>query len=263
MTELGGMRALVTGASSGIGAAIARDLARRGASLVVTARRQDALAEVAAACNGAQVVVADLGAPDGAERVWAEATATGKIDILINNAGFGYLRVFADSPWARDREMLQLNITSLVELTRRFLDAKPARGFILNIASIGAYTSLPNMALYAATKAFVRNFTEALHDELAGSEVSATSVCPGGVHTAFHAVAGAGNYGAIARASMKSADYVASYSVRAMLARKRNVIPGFLNQLSCWGLGLIPRSLGSWIGRRIMGRPKQLEAKTS
>ena len=259
MTDLAGLRALVTGASSGIGAAIARELAGRGVDLVLTARRKDALDRVAASCPGVRidVVAADLGKPGGGSAVWAAATAAGPVDILVNNAGFGYLSPFADAAWERDAEMIQLNMTSLVELTRRFLEAgRERRGYVLNIASIGAYQAVPNMALYAATKAFVRDFTEALHDELAGSPRSATCVCPGGTHTDFHAVAGAGNYGWLARSSMKSAEAVAAFSVRAMVRRRRIAIPGIMNKLSCWGVRLIPRRLASWIARRIMGRPR-------
>jgi short-subunit dehydrogenase len=271
------MRALVTGASSGIGAAIARDLAARGAKVVLTARRERELAEVAKSCPGAEIVVADLSQAGGVDAVWAAATAAGPVQVLVNNAGFGYLRTFAESQWTRDAELLQLNIASLVALTRHFLDqhsappsggaarsgkagpidTKPTRGFILNIASIGAYQAVPNMSLYSASKAFVRDFTEGLHDELAGGAVSATCVCPGGTHTEFHAVAGAGNYGWLARSSMKSADEVARYAVRAMLARRRIAIPGLMNKLSCWGVRLIPRWLASWIAKRIMGRPKK------
>jgi short-subunit dehydrogenase len=259
MSELAGLRALVTGASSGIGAAIARALAARGVDLVLTARRRDALDEVAAACKGVRVdiVAADLGTPRGGSAVWTAATAGGAVDIVVNNAGFGYLSRFDAAAWERDVEMIQLNMTSLVELCRRFVDAQRGRrGYIVNISSIGAYQAVPNMALYAATKAFVRNFTEALHDELRGTPLSATCVCPGGTHTAFHEIAGAGNYGYLARSSMKSADEVAAFSVRAMIRRRRIAIPGVLNTLSCWGVRLVPRRFASWIARRIMGRPR-------
>jgi hypothetical protein len=259
MSDLAGMRALVTGASSGIGAAIARELAARRVDLVLTARRQDALAEVAAACHDVKVdvVTADLGKPGAAAKLWDAAAASRPIDIVVNNAGFGYLSPFAQARWERDAEMIQLNMTSLVELARRFVDANRARrGYLLNIASIGAYQAVPNMALYGATKAFVRDFTEALHDELAGSELSATCVCPGGTRTAFHEVAGAGNYGWLAKRSMKNADEVAAYAVRAMIRRKRIAIPGLMNKLSCWGVRLVPRRFASWLARRLMGRPR-------
>lgn len=265
MAELSGLRALVTGGSSGIGAAIARELAARGADLVLTARRKAALGEVAASCAGVRVdlVVADLGVADGAEAVWAAAIAGGPIDIVINNAGFGAFRAFALTEPERDAEMCQLNMVSLVELTKRFLAQERPRGYVVNIASIGAYQSVPNMALYAASKAFVRDFTEALHDELRGSAISATCICPGGTRTAFHAAAGAGDYSWLANASMMSAEAVASIAVDAMLAKKRNVIPGLINKLSCFGVRFVPRWLASWFSARVLGKPKlALPART-
>lgn len=250
--DLAGLRALVTGASSGIGAAIARELHTRGATLVLTARRRDKLDALATELGGAEVVVGDLGRPGGAAAVWA---AAGKIDVLINNAGFGYFRPFAEIDWARDAELVQLNMTSLVELTKLAV-AQRAR-YIVNIASIGAYQSVPNMALYAASKAFVRNFSEGLHDELRGSNgPRVTCICPGGTKTEFHAMAGAGNYSWIANASMMTAEEVARVSVRAMLAGKRTVIPGLMNKLSCWGVRLVPRALASWLARRVLGKPR-------
>jgi hypothetical protein len=257
MSELAGLRALVTGGSSGIGAAIARELAARGADLVLTARRRAQLDEVAAGCTGVKVdtIAADLGKDGGADAVWTAATAGGPVDILVNNAGFGAFRPFAATEWARDAEMIELNIHALVELSKRFV-AADRPGYVLNIASIGAYQSIPNMALYAASKAFVRNFTEGLHDELRGGPMSATCVCPGGTKTAFHAAAGAGDYGWLANVSMMSAEAVARVAVHAMLAKKRTVIPGFLNKISCWGVRLVPRRFASWMSRRVLGTPR-------
>src|SRR4051812_35164470 len=120
MSELSGKRALVTGASSGIGAAIARRLAGHDVDLLLTGRNRDALEAVAESCRervvNCDVMVADLGAPGGAAALWTWARKTGPIDILVNNAGFGYFRPFHAADWARDAELLQLNITSLVEL---------------------------------------------------------------------------------------------------------------------------------------------------
>ncbi len=264
MTELKGKRALVTGASSGIGAAIVRELAALGVDLVLTARRKDALDAIAAECSGVRVdvVTADLGRPAAAAEVWRTASAGGPIDILINNAGFGYFRTFSDVEYARDAELVQLNITSLVELSKLFVQARkadPGRAYLVNIASIGAYQSVPNMAVYTASKAFVRNFTEALHDELRGTAISATCISPGGTHTAFHAAAGAGNYGWLANLSMLSAEAVAAISVRAMRRGKRSVITGFLNKLSCWAVRLVPRSLASLLATRLLGKPRASE----
>ena len=269
MIDLTGKRALVTGASSGIGAAIARQLAAAGADLVITARRKPELEALAAELASVRVdlVAADLGTPSAASVVWDAAATGGPIDIVVNNAGFGYFRRFDAVEWARDSEMIQLNITSLVELSRRLVDAHrggTARAYVLNIASIGAYQAVPEMALYAASKAFVRNFTEALHDELRGTATSATCVCPGGTRTAFHAAAGAGDYGWIANASMMSAEAVARIALAAMLRGKRNVIPGVVNKLSCFGVRLVPRRFASWMAGRVLGKPRlALPGRTS
>ncbi len=267
MAELTGKRALVTGASSGIGAAIARELAARGANLVLTARRRDQLEAVAVACRThgvtVDVITADLGRPAAAGTLWDAAAAGGPIKVCINNAGFGYFRPFGEVERAREAELVQLNITSLVELSRRFVEAHKApsseprdRAYLLNIASIGAYQSVPNMALYAASKAFVRNFTEALHDELRHTTASATCVCPGGTETEFHAQAGAGNYGWIANASMMSAEHCAKLAVRAMLKGKRTYVPGVINKLSCFGVRFVPRRFASWMAQRVLGKPR-------
>jgi short-subunit dehydrogenase len=259
---LSGKRALVTGASSGIGAELAKLLAADGVNLVLAARRKDALERIAAACSGVRVdvITADLGQPGAATTLWNAANANGPVDILINNAGFGYFRAFVDADWQRDAELLQLNITSLVELSRRFVEAraqKSERSYLVNIASIAAYQSTPNFAVYTSSKAFVRNFTEALHDEFASTPLSVTCICPGGTHTEFHAAAGAGDYGWLATKSMLTAERVARISLDAMKRGKRNVIPGFMNKLSCFGVRFVPRSFASWMSRRVLGKPRQ------
>jgi short-subunit dehydrogenase len=266
---LRGKRALVTGASSGIGKELAKLLAGEGCDLVLTARRKDALEQVAADCRAAGVrvdtVTGDLGKADAARTVWA---AAGAVDILINNAGFGYFRSFLDADWQRDAELLQLNITSLVELSRLFLESrngKSERAYLVNIASIAAYQSTPNFAVYTSSKAFVRNFTEALHDEFAGSPISVTCISPGGTHTEFHSSAGAGNYGWLATKSMLTAEEVARITLSAMKKGKRNVIPGVMNKISCFGVRFVPRWFASWMSRRVLGKPRAgaLPSRTS
>jgi len=269
MSELTGKRALVTGASSGIGAAIAHELAAHGVDLVLTGRRRDALDAVAAACTAqgvrADTITTDLGLPGAATALWNIARTAAPVDILINNAGFGYFRPFAAVEWQRDAEMLQLNITSLVELSRRFVDDRSddrggtgvqGRAYLVNIASIGAYQSVPLMAVYAASKAFVRNFTEALHDELRGSPISATCVCPGGTKTSFHAAAGAGDYSWLANVTMMSAESVAKIAVGAMRKGTRTVVPGLPNKLACWSVRMVSRRIASWLATRVLGKPK-------
>lgn len=264
-----GKRALVTGASSGIGAAIAEELATLGVDLVLTARRADALEKVAARCKGVKVeiVTADLGKPDAAHALWAAATASGPIDILVNNAGFGYFRRFDKVDWARDAELVQLNMTSLVALARQFVDTRKAStgpSHMLNIASTGAYQAVPNMALYAASKAFVRNFSEGLHDEHRDTPLSVTCVCPGGTETAFHATSGGGDYSWIANISTKSPGFVAHAAVRAMLRRDRTVVPGIFNKLTCFAVRLLSRRLASRVATHVLGKPRlALPARTA
>jgi short-subunit dehydrogenase len=258
----------VTGASSGIGAAIARELAALGVDLVLTARRRDALEAVAATCQGVKVeiVTADLGKPDAARALWATATAAGPIDILINNAGFGYFRRFDEVDWARDAELIQLNMTSLVALAWCYVDAHKAStrpAHMLNISSTGAYQSVPNMALYAASKAFVRNFSEGLHDEHRCTPLSVTCVCPGGTDTGFHAASGGGDYSWIANASTMSPEYVAQAAVRAMLQGQRTVVPGLFNQLSTFGVRFLTRRFASKVATQVLGRPRLALPKRS
>jgi len=238
---------------------------------VLAARRRARLDEVASSCAAlgvaTEVITVDLGTPGGAHALWTAAART-NVDILINNAGFGYFRPFAEIDWARDAELMQLNITSLVELSKRFVEHRSGntgRAYLVNIASIGAYQSVPNMALYSASKAFVRNFTEGLHDEHKGTSVSVTCICPGGTKTAFHAMAGAGDYGWLANRSMMTAEQVARITVDAMERGKRNVIPGLMNKLSCWGVRLVPRWFASWMSRRVLGKPRpgELPARTT
>ena len=261
---LAGRRALVTGASSGIGAAIAERLAARGAGIVLTARRADRLrgaADQLAVAHGVAVetIACDLGRPDGAATVWRDATAGGTVDILVNNAGFGYFRPFTTAEWSRDAELLQLNITSLVELCHHFIAHHRGRSepaHVLNVASTTAFQPVPNFAVYASSKAFVRYFSEALHHEVKGTNLSITCLCPGSTTTEFHAAAGAGNYGRLANASMLPAADVAEAGVKAMLRGKRTLVTGFMNKLSCSLVKLLPSGLAAKSAMWVMGRPR-------
>jgi short-subunit dehydrogenase len=274
MAELSGLRALVTGASGGIGADVARALARRGAAVVLAARRTDKLEALAAelrAAHGvtAEVIAADLVEPGAAAELWQRASAGGAVDILINNAGFGHFRPFGDVPVAREREMIQLNVTVLVELSHAFVTAHRERppsqpAYLMNVASIAAWQPVPHFSTYAATKVFVRNFSEALHYEQRGRAVRVHCLCPGGTHTDFHATAGAGDYGWLANASMLPSAKVAERGVRAMLRGKKTLVTGTLNKLSAFFTGMVPRWLSTRASMRVMGKPRPdaLPAKT-
>src|SRR5512137_641091 len=189
---------LITGASSGIGLELARCFAADGCRLALVARKGNALEALATELRKAhkiqvQVFTADLAHPEAPSRLLAHLQSAGlKVDVLVNNAGFGAQGRFADLPLARQLDMLQVNITSLTHLTRLLLPPmlERRRGGILNVASTAAFQPGPGMAIYYATKAYVLSFTEALAEELAGTGLNVTAVCPGPTATNFGVAAG-------------------------------------------------------------------------
>lgn len=248
MEPMKGMRALVTGASSGIGEHVARQLAARGMNLVITARRADRLEALASDLRAAHqvdvdVITLDLGQPTAPSELYEKTEGAGKpVDVLINNAGFGTQEHFADIPWEKTREQIQLNIVSLTELTHRFLRAMlpRGRGWILNVASIGAYMPVPDYATYAAGKAYVRNFTEALAHELRRAPVRVCCLCPGGTATEFLQVAGQKET-AIVKMALMSPARCARIGLRALFAGRRNIIAGVMNTIGMFWLRFAPR----------------------
>lgn len=263
MPDLTGRWAVVTGASSGIGQAMARQLAAWKCNLVVTARRKDRLDELAETLRrehgtGIEVVCADLGCATGPADLYRGVIALGHpIDILVNNAGTAHWRAFADSTWADQAAQLQVNVTSLVELCHRFLPdllTRPHRCHILNVASIAAFTATPYFANYGATKAYVLSFSEALAAELKSSNVRVTCVCPGGVFTEFSDHAGQ-TLGATARSTMMSAERCARIALSAMLRGRRVITPGGMSKLTRVFSEVLPHRLTGAVGARIIGDP--------
>lgn len=191
-------RALVTGASSGIGEAIARRLASDGVDLVLVARRGDRLRSLgdglqSPVCN-VEVVVADLTNADDLERVAARLADTdAPVDLLVNNAGLGAHGAFWEQPYAAAAVQVEVNVSALLRLTHAAVGrmVREGRGTVLNVSSVSGDQPGPGNAVYAATKAFVTNFSEGLAEELRGSGVTVTAVCPGLTRTEFHEVAGA------------------------------------------------------------------------
>jgi len=242
--------ALITGASGGIGEQLARIHAGKGGDMVLVARSEDRLAELAAELIDAhevnvRVVARDLAVPGAAEGLADELQAEGLVpDLLINNAGFGGQGRFHERDWARDRDMINLNVTALAALTHGFLPAMVERGSgrILNVGSVAGFLPGPNFATYFATKAFVLSFSEAIAAELTGTGVTVTVLCPGPVATGFVDAAGMTNrqmFDAVA----SSAEEVARYGYRAMLRGDVVAVPGVATQISLFQLRFLPRGL--------------------
>lgn len=197
---LGGMKRaaiVITGASSGIGEAFARHFAREGKSLVLVARRTERLEVLAATLRGggveAAVLAEDLREPAAADRIAAAVERLGwEVEGLVNNAGLGFQASFASTSRGQVDSMVGVNIAALARLTHVFLPGmlERRRGFVLNIASTAGFQPVPYFAVYAASKAFVVSFSEALHEEVRGQGVWVAALCPGPVDTEFQQVAG-------------------------------------------------------------------------
>ena len=223
---------VVTGASSGIGAALAREVARRGHHVTLVARRRDRLEELATELGSADVWAADLATDAGREELLGALRAAGRfVAGLCNNAGFGTFGRLWELEADREREMVELNVVALHQLTLELLRPMVGRGTgaILNVGSLAGGQPQPGNATYAATKAFVNSLSEALHAELKGTGVSCTVVTPGPVRTEFSAVADAGDMeGRLPAFAWASAEQVARDAVEGMARGRRVVAPGML-----------------------------------
>jgi short-subunit dehydrogenase len=252
--------ALVTGASSGIGAALARELARHGHDLVLSARSLAPMEELAAElrAHGAAVTIipADLAERGAAAALVREITAAGiEIEVLVNNAGIGAIGRFEQIDPVRDTEIMQVNIVALTELTRALLPPMLARrrGKIVLVASTASFLPCPNMAVYAASKAYVRSFGEALGQELAGSGIDVNVLCPGTTATNFFEVAGSLPSGLQAR-RMMTADEVARIGYRGMARGERVTVAGLANRILAFAATHTPHFLTLPATARMMGR---------
>jgi hypothetical protein len=247
--------ALVTGASGGIGETIARQLAARNHDLIVVARSKDKLEALAAELRqkhgvAATVIALDLSTPTAAHDIMRELEARNlKVDVLVNNAGFADFGEFATSDPVKQEQMLHLNITTLTMLTRFLLPGMTERKFgrVLNVASTAAFMPGPLMSVYYASKAYVLSFSEAIAEELIGTGVSVTALCPGPVETGFQARAAMEDskllQGSLNRMSRLSAEEVSSIGLNALERGGRVVIPGFMNQLQALLPRLLPRAI--------------------
>jgi short-subunit dehydrogenase len=235
---------LVTGASAGLGAEFARACARRGERLVLVARRRDRLEALAKEIGGAHVIVADLSAPGAAEALIRDLRDQElAVSTLVNNAGFGLVGRFAEIPLDRQQEMIDLNTRTLVSLTHLVLPGMRERGEgrILNVASTAAFQAGPGFAVYFATKAFVLSFTEALHQELKGSGIKVSALCPGPTRTEFGEVAGVRST-SFERFAMNAPAVVAA-GLRGLDRNQAIVVPGIINKASAQSSRFLPRGL--------------------
>ncbi|NGY05641.1 SDR family NAD(P)-dependent oxidoreductase [Solimonas terrae] len=258
--------ALITGASSGIGAAFAQALAAQGSELLLVARSGDKLEALAAQLRAqhgrrVDVVVADLGLPGAAAALAATAAQRGlSIDLLVNNAGFGSAAAFVDEDPAHAQRMIALNCAALVDLAHAFVPAMLARGHggLINVASMAAFQPAPYMSLYGATKAFVLSYSEGLWAECRARNVHVLALCPGPVDTGFFAAAGdAALRDAIPSTMMMQADAVVAAALRALSRGDSVVVPGALNKLAAQFPRLLPRSWVARMAARVMLEPQR------
>ena len=251
--------ALITGASSGLGEQFAYALAREHYDLVLAARREDRLAAVAgrartAGAGAVRVVRADLAVPEGPAALHRQLAGDGvQIDYLVNNAGFGTSGSFHLLPLERELEQIQLNVTSLVAMTRLFLPemVERRRGTVINVASTAAFQSTPYMATYGATKAFVLSFSEAVGAELRGTGVTVMAFCPGPVRTEFQKVANNERMN-FPSFMWTEADQIVSQAIAAAASGRSVCVAGALNNALVIASKLTPRALSTYISSTML-----------
>jgi short-subunit dehydrogenase len=246
--------ALITGASAGLGVEFARQLSERGHRLVLAARRKERLDELSKELGKARAVAIDLSKANAAAKLLADLEANGElVDLLVNNAGFGLIGRFAELDARRERQMIDLNVSTLTDLCRAVAPGMIQRksGGIINVASTAAFQPGPKMAVYFATKAFVLSLTEALHEELKPHGVHVTCLCPGPTRTEFGDVAGFGGNGLFDRVAMDSPEVVKA-GLAGLHRNKAVVVPGLVNKLTAFSGRLVPRS----VTRKVAGSIK-------
>lgn len=259
---LKGHRALVTGASSGIGEEYATQLASQGADLVIAARRVDRLKALATKLEAeyqitVDVLKADLSSPASAYELFNRATEQGReVTILINNAGIGPFGPFITGERERHVATLQLNTVALTELCHLFINHMLEHGkksYIANIGSIASFQGVTNYAVYAGTKAYVRVFSEIMARELKDTNISMTCVCPGGTYTEFMEANGQ-ILKESAKSVMMTAREVVDAGMKGMLSGRTVVIPGLMNKLACFLPRILPSKVALTLAQMAMDR---------
>jgi short-subunit dehydrogenase len=248
---------VVTGASSGIGEEIAREFARRGYRLVLVARRADRLREIAAELGGlAHVLPVDLSDRDDRATLVDQVAALGLVaEVVINNAGLGTVGPVAESDRAAELNLVEVDVAAVVDLCCRFVPGmvKRGRGAVLNVASVGAFGPVPGQASYGAAKAFVLSYTQALREELRGTGVTVSALCPGPVYTGFlepYGIADEETEKTLPKFLWHKPDAVAKAAVDGLASGKGVIIPGVANRIAA----VINHHSPRWLLTRLVAR---------
>ncbi len=251
--------AIITGASSGIGLEMARIFSAKKYNLVLVARNVDKLNELSSQLRGTKVhvIIKDLSKEDAAQEIFDELVARGiHVDVLINNAGLGDFAFFSESNWQKQKDMISLNIMTLTHLTHLFLPAmiKNKKGKILNVASTAAFQPGPTMSVYYASKAFVLHFSEAIANELEGTGVTVTALCPGPTDSNFQNAADLHESKLVKGRKLPTSREVAEYAYHAMIQGKRVAIHGFSNYIQANMVRFLPRNLITKVVRQAQNK---------
>lgn len=253
---------LITGASSGIGLELARVFARNRHDLVLVARSRERLEQLAGELReqhgvDARVIVKDLSVPASPQEIFDELQRDGvQVEVLVNNAGIQEYGPFLETDLQKELQLIQVNLTSLTHLTKLFLPGMVERGHgrIMNLGSTGSFVPGPLNAVYCATKAYVLSFSEAIAEELVGTGVDVTALCPGATATEFAQRAGIEDVRLFRDDTMNAVD-VAEIGYRALMKGRRVVVTGLQNQLMVFSIRFAPRSMVAAISKRLMSRP--------
>jgi short-subunit dehydrogenase len=254
--------ALITGASSGLGWEFAKIHAATGGDLILVARNINQLEKLKTLIQKehpvqVQLIQKDLSKSDSAEALYREVKSHAwGVDILINNAGFGYYGLFMDASLEKDDEMMQLNMLTLTKLTKLFAAdmIQEGKGRIMNVASTAAFQPGPTMAVYYASKAYVLHFSEAISEELKGTGVTVTTLCPGATASGFQAAAAMEDSLLVKGKNLPTSNEVAEYGYKAMMKGQSVAIHGFINYLMALSVRFTPRSfvmkIAKWMMRK-------------
>jgi short-subunit dehydrogenase len=256
--------ALITGASNGIGLELAKVHASKGGNLVLVARNKSKLDELKKELEiqynvSVYTIEKDLSANNSAQEVYDEISKQNiQIDYLINNAGFGDFGMFVETDWNKELQMINLNITTLTQFTKLYLQdmVKRKSGKIMNVASTAAFQSGPTMSVYFATKAYVLSFSEAVNNEVSDKGVTVTTLCPGATESGFQVVAAMEESNLVKGKKLPTSKEVAEYGYASMMKGKTIAIHGLMNWILANSVRFTPRSIVVKLTRKIQDKAK-------